>query len=188
MVLSLRSKIHEAVGSIATGRRFETGYIHAILGIHCRFRKRLIGLPDTHACRYTTGTSKNLGTDLFEEVLGHVFSSRVVRHDEQSTWLDHPQRLDRIIILMRDQETVVPMLIEPPLAPGFQLGKIHHPADSVLRIAGDKKIADVVVPVEVLALASVLVKSVPRTKLDAAHDRQTHRVVPMVGYGTLESP
>ena len=89
---------------------------------------------------------------------------------------------------MRDQETVVPILIEPTLAPGFQLGKIHHPPDGVLGISGDKKIADIVVPVKVLALATVLVKSVPRTKLDAAHDRQTHRVVPMVGYGTLESP
>jgi hypothetical protein len=82
--------------------------------------------------------------------------------------------LNGISIFLVNQEAVVPMLIKPTLAPSFQIGEINNPAHQVLGVAGNKKIGDVIVPMEVLALAPMLKKAVACTEANAAHYCQCH--------------
>jgi len=63
------------------------------------------------------------------------------------------------------------MGIEPSLATGFQVGKVHNSADGILRIPGYKKVGYVIVTVEVFAFSAMLVQTMARTEFDAAHDR-----------------
>ena len=76
---------------------------------------------------------------------------------------------------MAYQEAVIPMLVDPTLAASLQVGEVHHSADRILSIARHKKITHVIVPMKVLALPTVLMQPMPRTKLDPSHYRQRHR-------------
>lgn len=87
---------------------------------------------------------------------------------------------------MAYQKAVIPMLVDPTLATRFQIGKVHHTADRVLRIARHKKITHVIVPMKVLALPAVLMQPMPRTKLDPSHYGQRHRFLSST-YRVLET-
>jgi uncharacterized protein YjhX (UPF0386 family) len=63
------------------------------------------------------------------------------------------------------------MGIEPSLATGFQIGKVHNSSDRILRISGYKKVGYVIVTVEVFAFSAMFVQTMASTKFDAAHDR-----------------
>lgn len=75
---------------------------------------------------------------------------------------------------MAHEKAVIPVLVDPAFASGFEVSKIHDATDGVLRVAGDEKVANIVVAVKVLALASVLVESVSSAELDPPHDGQGH--------------
>ena len=75
---------------------------------------------------------------------------------------------------MAHEEAVVPMFVDPAFASGFEVGEVHDATHGVLSVAGDEKVADVVVAVEVLAFASMLVESVSSAELDPSHDGQGH--------------
>lgn len=66
------------------------------------------------------------------------------------------------------------MLIDPTLATRFQVGKVDHPSDGVLGVTGDKEIADIIVPVKILALATMAIESVPGAEFNATHDGKAH--------------
>jgi hypothetical protein len=53
---------------------------------------------------------------------------------------------------------------------GLQSRKIDNPADAILLITGDKKVGNIVMTVEVLALATMLVEPMTSTEFNATHD------------------
>ena len=63
------------------------------------------------------------------------------------------------------------MLIDPAFAACFEIREVNHAAHGVLRVACDEKIANVIVSVEVLALATMAIEAMSCTELDATHDR-----------------
>lgn len=69
---------------------------------------------------------------------------------------------------------MIPVFIYPAFAQALEIGEIDYSTDRVLAIAGDKKIGDVVMAMEIFAFAAVPIKSMPRAKFDAAHNSQAH--------------
>jgi hypothetical protein len=66
---------------------------------------------------------------------------------------------------------MIPVLVNPTFAPGLKVRKVDHPANRILGFTGDKEITHVIVPVKILALATMVVQAVTGAKLDATHDR-----------------
>jgi len=139
-----------------------------------RFGKRFVRFPDANAVGNAAGAFEQNRTDFLEQILCHVFCSRVVRHDEQSTRLNHLQSADRVFVLVADEEAMVPVLVEPAFAFGFEVGKIHNPSDGILCISGYEEICHVVVTVKMFALAAVLEQAMPGAEFNPAHDCKTH--------------
>ncbi len=138
------------------------------------FCVRLVRFPDSNPCSNSSGTGEEVRADFFEKVFRHVFGGWVVWQDEQAAGGDHLECIDGVCVRVADEKAVVPVFIDPAFAAGFEVGKIHDATDGVLGVAGDKKVADVVVAVEVLAFATVLIESVSGAELDPPHDGQSH--------------
>ena len=64
---------------------------------------------------------------------------------------------------------MVPILVDPTLEDPFELGEIHNSSYRVHLIPGHEEISDEVVPVKALALATMSVQTVSRTKSNSAH-------------------
>jgi hypothetical protein len=62
------------------------------------------------------------------------------------------------------------MFIEPSFAASLEFRKIDYSPDTVLRIAGNKKVGDVIMSVEMLTLPTMLEQTVSGTKFDSPHD------------------
>lgn len=137
----------------------------------------LVCFPDANSVGKATKALKQIWTNFLEQVFRHVFGGWVVRHDEQPTRLDHSQGGDGVLILIANQEAVIPILVEPAFALGFQVGKIHDPPYGILRVACNEEVCDIVVSVEVLALATVLEQAMSGAELDSTHNTEAHNCV-----------
>ena len=136
---------------------------------------RFVGLPNPNASCNRSASLKDRWANLLKQVLGHVLGRRIVRQNEQATGRDDLQGCNRVVVVLADQKTVIPVLVNPPLAAGLEVRKVDHSTNGILGLASDKEITNVVVPVEILALATMAVQAVTGAKLDASHDRQVHK-------------
>lgn len=85
-----------------------------------------------------------------------------------------PYRFERVGVLFPQDEGMIPVIVQPSFAFLFQQFEVDDASDFVLLFTGDVKLHDVVVAVQVLALAIVAEQPVARTKRDAAHDSKCH--------------
>ncbi len=161
---------------VASGHSFEGSHQGCMRGAESGFGVRLFGFPNPYAGGSTSRSVKDLWAGFLKQILGHVLRSRIVRQDKQSAGLDHAQGFDRIRVFVRDEKTVVPMLIQPPFATSLEIRKIQNSSDRVLRFTRYEEIANVIVAVKMLALAPVFVQPMACAKMDAPHDCQTHEL------------
>lgn len=80
---------------------------------------------------------------------------------------------------------MIPVFVEPTFAELLKLGEIDNSPHGVLLISFDEEIGYVVVAVKILALAAVLIESMPRAKLDAAHNAKSHSVSFILGIDSI---
>lgn len=155
-------------------RSIVAGNNQFVMLIDGSFGKRLIGFPDSDAVGNSTRPLKKSWANFFEQILGHVFRSWVVRHHKQSARFDHLQRGDGVLVLIADQEAMIPVFIQPAFAFGFEIGEVHDSAHGVLGFPSHEKVGDIIMPVKVLAFAAMLEQSVAGAEFDSAHNSKTH--------------
>src|SRR5690606_20540980 len=87
---------------------------------------------------------------------------------------DHADGSDAVGVRLAEDESVVPVLVDPAFEQVLQPGKINQAADTIHGGSADENVGDIIMPVEVSTLTFMTEQPVPGIEADPSHDGDIH--------------